>query len=625
MHNNDDVLDDLLNNGDEEDFDAELKIAVKNDRLRKESKKSKTFEIETKSNNNSSNDGNNSNGNHRKRRSISRESSCDSQYSCDSGSCSCEHHSSMNEDDGDDDDNVGDDGKEEIDRHRDGKIKDRDRKIDVKNGVRSTIHSKHNAIDYEDDEEEKDGDDADENGHHRKDKTYRRASPARSNHSSYRSYTRSPNLKIKISKNSNSRTIADKQSSGAHDNDAVSDGYGDGDRLSKTNRHRKRNYRTLNSDDYDIDRIADHHQDVIQYDRHHEQSYKRSRREISNRISSVVQKKNRSSRKRDYASLIKYFFKDSCYFVIKSNNEQNVEIAKREGVWSTPMPNEIKLNSAFKEFRNVILIFSVKESGKFQGFARLSSEAQYGLRPIPWILPPGLHECPFGGVFFIDWVCRNELSFNRTSHLYNGFNDDKPVKIARDGQEIEPKVGEELCRLFPTDDENDLIPLLKRMKRQTSDRPKKHHARGPFMIDSDSFETNLHSNHHHLQFQQRIKSSMMPVPVSHSIKKRLDYHHDYLANRSREDRYRGSRRAEIYSSDVNESHYRYTESYDHNTILDRRYHLPQQQHQSSHNYSLSHSSSKSYSYPFSSTYRHGGIEDRIGGSTLETTNRRYRH
>lgn len=35
MHNNDDVLDDLLNNGDEEDFDAELKIAVKNDRLRK--------------------------------------------------------------------------------------------------------------------------------------------------------------------------------------------------------------------------------------------------------------------------------------------------------------------------------------------------------------------------------------------------------------------------------------------------------------------------------------------------------------------------------------------------------------------------------------------------------------
>lgn len=158
-----------------------------------ESKKSKTFEIETKSNNNSSNDGNNSNGNHRKRRSISRESSCDSQYSCDSGSCSCEHHSSMNEDDGDDDDNVGDDGKEEIDRHRDGKIKDRDRKIDVKNGVRSTIHSKHNAIDYEDDEDEKDGDDADENGHHHKDKTYRRASPARSNHSSYRSYTRSPN------------------------------------------------------------------------------------------------------------------------------------------------------------------------------------------------------------------------------------------------------------------------------------------------------------------------------------------------------------------------------------------------------------------------------------------------
>ena len=78
-------------------------------------------------------------------------------------------------------------------------------------------------------------------------------------------------------------------------------------------------------------------------------------------------KRKKSAKSRDYNSLLKYFFKDSCYFVMKSNNEENVLISKRESVWATPNSNEIKLNSAFNEFRNVILIFSVKESGKFQG------------------------------------------------------------------------------------------------------------------------------------------------------------------------------------------------------------------------------------------------------------------
>lgn len=52
---------------------------------------------------------------------------------------------------------------------------------------------------------------------------------------------------------------------------------------------------------------------------------------------------------------------------MKSNNLENIMISKRKGVWSTPLQNEMKLNDAFNEFRNVILIFSVKESGRFQG------------------------------------------------------------------------------------------------------------------------------------------------------------------------------------------------------------------------------------------------------------------
>lgn len=44
-----------------------------------------------------------------------------------------------------------------------------------------------------------------------------------------------------------------------------------------------------------------------------------------------------------------------------------------------------------------------------------------------------------------------------------------------------------MCRLFPSDDYVDLIPLLKRMKKQTSNRPKKRFSRGPFM-DYDRME-----------------------------------------------------------------------------------------------------------------------------------------
>jgi len=57
-----------------------------------------------------------------------------------------------------------------------------------------------------------------------------------------------------------------------------------------------------------------------------------------------------------------------------------------------------------RETRNVILIFSVKESGKFSGFARLAFESARGGQPVKWVLPPGLTERALGGVFQLDWI-----------------------------------------------------------------------------------------------------------------------------------------------------------------------------------------------------------------------------
>lgn len=73
------------------------------------------------------------------------------------------------------------------------------------------------------------------------------------------------------------------------------------------------------------------------------------------------------------------------FFIIKSNNAENITLSKAKGVWSTLPQNEANLNQAYRESRNVLLIFSVKESGKFAGFARLSTESKRDGAPISWV------------------------------------------------------------------------------------------------------------------------------------------------------------------------------------------------------------------------------------------------
>lgn len=176
----------------------------------------------------------------------------------------------------------------------------------------------------------------------------------------------------------------------------------------------------------------------------------------------------------DYLTKLNYLFRDARFFVIKSNNAENVTLSKARGVWSTLPQNEANLNQAYRESRNVLLIFSVKESGRFAGFARLHSESRHDVPAISWVLPPGLSAKALGGVFKVDWICRKELPFSNTMHLYNPWNEGKPVKIGRDGQEIEPRVAEELCRLFPEDDGIEITPIL----RLAKEAAKKNGLRG---------------------------------------------------------------------------------------------------------------------------------------------------
>ncbi|KAG8454323.1 hypothetical protein GDO86_000821 [Hymenochirus boettgeri] len=178
--------------------------------------------------------------------------------------------------------------------------------------------------------------------------------------------------------------------------------------------------------------------------------------------------------RKECSNNMRYILQDARFFLIKSNNHENVSLAKAKGVWSTLPVNEKKLNAAFRSARSVILIFSVRESGKFQGFARLSSESHHGGSPIHWVLPAGMNAKMLGGVFKIDWICRRELPFTKSVHLTNPWNEHKPVKIGRDGQEIEPDCGTQLCLLFSADDSIDLYQVIHKMrhKRRMHSQPR---------------------------------------------------------------------------------------------------------------------------------------------------------
>ncbi|KAM4050942.1 3'-5' RNA helicase YTHDC2 isoform 2-T5 [Anomaloglossus baeobatrachus] len=129
------------------------------------------------------------------------------------------------------------------------------------------------------------------------------------------------------------------------------------------------------------------------------------------------------------------------YFIMKSSNLRNLDISQQKGIWSTTPSNECKLNRAFCESSSVYLVFSVQGSGHFQGFARMCSEI--GLeKSKDW------GSTSLGGVFKLEWIRKESVPFQHTHHLLNPWNDNKKVQISRDGQELEPQVGEQLLLLW---------------------------------------------------------------------------------------------------------------------------------------------------------------------------------
>ncbi|KAK8582757.1 hypothetical protein V6N13_069526 [Hibiscus sabdariffa] len=156
----------------------------------------------------------------------------------------------------------------------------------------------------------------------------------------------------------------------------------------------------------------------------------------------------------------------SRYFIVKSCNRENLELSVQQGVWATQRSNEAKLNEAFDSAENVILIFSVNRTRHFQGCAKMTSKIGGFVGGGNWKYAHGTAH--YGRNFSVKWLKLCELSFHKTRHLRNPYNENLPVKISRDCQELEPSVGEQLASLLylETDSELMAISLAAESKRE---------------------------------------------------------------------------------------------------------------------------------------------------------------
>ncbi|GAW80723.1 YTH domain-containing protein [Plasmodium gonderi] len=134
------------------------------------------------------------------------------------------------------------------------------------------------------------------------------------------------------------------------------------------------------------------------------------------------------------------------FFLIKSSSDKNISISLNFNIWATTPKNENKFVSAFVENDYVVLVFSVNGSSKFCGYAIMKSmPGESKNSNVYFYYDDKIFR---GRNFDIQWVRVVDVPFQEVSHLKNSLNENKSIKVGRDGQEIEHMIGLKLCEIF---------------------------------------------------------------------------------------------------------------------------------------------------------------------------------
>ncbi|OMO92315.1 Zinc finger, CCCH-type [Corchorus olitorius] len=98
---------------------------------------------------------------------------------------------------------------------------------------------------------------------------------------------------------------------------------------------------------------------------------------------------------------------------------------------------------------------NVNRTRHFQGCAKMTSKIGGSIGGGNWKYAHGTAH--YGRNFSVKWLKLCELSFHKTRHLRNPYNENLPVKISRDCQELEPSIGEQLASLLYVEPDSELM------------------------------------------------------------------------------------------------------------------------------------------------------------------------
>ncbi|SCM02530.1 YTH domain-containing protein, putative [Plasmodium chabaudi chabaudi] len=128
-------------------------------------------------------------------------------------------------------------------------------------------------------------------------------------------------------------------------------------------------------------------------------------------------------------------------FVIKCNQISNLYLSILYGVWATGKNNTRKYMNFFKENYTIIFLFSVNESGGFQGYAKMVTTPIKNLYENLW----GPITNRLGGNFRVQWIKIAKIDFDVFKNITNPYNDNLPLKKSRDGTELPLNIASIIC------------------------------------------------------------------------------------------------------------------------------------------------------------------------------------
>ncbi|KAK0580003.1 hypothetical protein LWI29_034902 [Acer saccharum] len=157
---------------------------------------------------------------------------------------------------------------------------------------------------------------------------------------------------------------------------------------------------------------------------------------------------------------------------MQQQQQQQIQQSQQQGTQTqmqnlpNGLPNQANRNATSlpPEYLGILLskaatvkIWNFNRTRHFQGCAKMITKIGGSMGGGNWKYAHGTAH--YGRNFSVKWLKLCELSFHKTRHLRNPYNENLPVKISRDCQELEPSIGEQLASLLYLEPDSELMAV----------------------------------------------------------------------------------------------------------------------------------------------------------------------